>query len=107
MKSFLKLILIVKYRSDYDACESGHDYSYRLLEGLQWTGGAWVPPLYHQPFQELCYTQMTESHWRALTRRLTRGGIRKETLANHFAKHIFMKDKEDVFMALVREIVKQ
>ena len=44
---------------------------------------------------------MIESHWRALKRRLTRGGIRKETLADHFAEHIFMKDKEDVFMALV------
>ena len=31
----------------------------------------------------------------------------EETLAEHFAEHIFMKDKEDVFMALVREIVKQ
>ena len=54
-----------------------------------------------------CHTQMIESHWRALKRRLTRGGIRKESLADHFAEHIFMKDKEDVFMALVREIVKQ
>ena len=54
-----------------------------------------------------CHTQMIESHWRALKRRLTRGGIRKESLADHFAEHIFMKDKEDVFMALVKEIVKQ
>ena len=54
-----------------------------------------------------CHTQMIESHWRALKRRLTRGGIRKEYLADHFAEHIFMKDKEDVFMALIREIVKQ
>ena len=37
-------------------------------------------------------------------RRLTRGGIRKESLADHFAEHIFMKDKGDVFMALFKEI---
>ena len=50
-----------------------------------------------------CHTQMIELHWR----RLTRGGIQKESLADHFAEHIFMKDKEDVFMALAKEIVKQ
>ena len=37
----------------------------------------------------------------------TQGAIRKETLADHFAQHIFLKDKEDVFMELVKEIVKQ
>ena len=26
------------------------------------------------------------------------------SLADHFGEHIFMKDKEDVFMALVKEI---
>ena len=38
-------------------------------------------------------------------RRLTRGGIQKKTLADHFAVYFCMKDREDVFMVLVKEIV--
>ena len=54
------------------------------------------------------HTQMIESHWRALKRRITRGGIKKGYLMEHFGEHIFMKDhSDDIFGAMVKEIVKQ
>ena len=55
--------------------------------------------------QELCWSGHRvpySNDWVPLERRLTRGCIRKETLADYFAEHVFMKDREDVFMELVK-----
>ena len=50
----------------------------------------------------------TESHWHALKRRITRGGIKKGYLMEHFGEHIFMKDHSvDIIGAMLKEIVKQ
>ena len=37
------------------------------------------------------HTQQIESGWRALKRRLSRGGIRQDSLGLHFAEYLWMK----------------
>ena len=51
------------------------------------------------------HTQRIESSWRALKRRLSRGGIRKEDFGLHFAEYLwFMRYSEDPFLSLVSHI---
>ena len=48
-----------------------------------------------------------ESSWRALKRRLTRGGVKHDVLYRHFAEYIWMQNhKEDVFHSFCRAIAK-
>jgi len=51
-------------------------------------------------------TQTIESNWRPLKKRLTRGGVPPENLADHMCEYLWMLDKKNVdrFMALVEDI---
>ena len=78
--------------SDREACGAGHHHLHGLLAGIQRSDGAGLPALHGEP----------------LKRRITRGGIKKGYLMEHFGEHIFMKDhSDDIFGAMVKEIVKQ
>ena len=53
------------------------------------------------------HTQNIESSWRALKRRVTRGGVMHDALYRHFAEYIWMQNhKEDVFYSFCRAIAK-
>ena len=53
------------------------------------------------------HTQQIESHWRALKRRMSRGGIKQKNFPEHFAEFVYFKRKADVFMSLVSEMTKK
>ena len=51
------------------------------------------------------HTQRIESSWRALKRRLSRGGIKKDEYGLHFAEYLwFQRYSEDSFLSLVSHI---
>ena len=51
------------------------------------------------------HTQTIESNWRALKRRLSRGGVRQKDLGLHFAEHLWFKiHKADPFKRMLIEI---
>ena len=54
------------------------------------------------------HTQNIESSWRALERRVTKGGVTHDALDRHFAEYIWMQNhkKEDVFHSFCRAIAK-
>ncbi len=51
-------------------------------------------------------TQKIESNWRPLKQRLTRGGVRKDSLGDHLCEYMWMRQHrdEDRFMALLEDI---
>ena len=53
------------------------------------------------------HTQQIESHWRALKRRMSRGGIKQKNFPEHFAEFVYFKRKADVFMSPVSEMTKK
>jgi hypothetical protein len=53
------------------------------------------------------HTQQIESNWRAMKRRLSRGGIRQEDLGLHFGEFLwFQKNKDNIFNCFVNDIAK-
>ena len=53
------------------------------------------------------HTQQIESNWRAMKRRLSRGGIKQGDLGLHFGEFIwFQKNKDDVFTSFVSDLAK-
>ena len=53
------------------------------------------------------HTQQIESSWRALKRRLSRGGIKQKDLGLHFAEYLwFQKNRYEPFKAIVADIAR-
>jgi transposase-like protein len=56
-------------------------------------------------------TQKIESNWRPFKRKLTRGGIKKNALANHMCEYLWRKDQKEnsqgLFLALITDIKTQ
>ena len=77
---------------------------YSGLDGA-WRQGNFISRYYLKHFGGPCLRRphSTDSHWRALKRRLTRGGIRQMDLSRHFAEQIGMKNMTNLFQSLVTQ----
>ena len=51
------------------------------------------------------HTQQIESNWRAMKRRLSRGGIKQGDLGLHFAEFLwFQKNKDNTFISFISDL---